>query len=200
MTAPFIPEEILALSERCITHIHKRFGITPDFSSETLSLLDHFAFAVIADEGRGQAPTAGHPLRMNLVHLFAPTLGAFFGETLRRQFGGRWRFVELTPLAWRLEFDTFFLRLNPAGIAANVLAAQALDDWAGDLITAPPLMDGLRERLAAAPAVADEEFFSFGTAFESIQIAREYLLAIAVGNDSVDCSENSYDLVFGRRV
>jgi hypothetical protein len=198
MTGPFVPEEILTLSERCIAHIQKRFGVTPDFSSETLSLLDHFVDAVTADEGRGQAPAAGHPLRMNLVHLFAPTLGAFFGETLRRQFGGRWRFAELAPLAWRLEFDTFFVRVNPAGIAANVLAAQALDDWAGALVTAPPLMDGLRERLAAAPAVADEDFFSFGTAFESIQIAREYLLATAAPDGSVDCSENSYDLVFGR--
>jgi len=193
MTTPFIPDEILTLAERCVTHIHKRFGIAPDFSSDTLSLLDHFACAVATDEGRGQAPAAGHPLRMNLVHLFAPTLGAFFGETLRRQFCGRWRFVEMAPPAWRLEFETFFLRVNPAGIAADVLAAQPLDDWGGNLVTAPPLMDGLRERLAAAPAVADEDFFSFGTAFESIQIAREYLIATAAG----DCSENSYNRVFG---
>ena len=161
--------EIEGLAQRCVAHVRGRFGVDPDFTSDTLSIVDHYVVAL---------------------------LGAHFGETLRKEFGGRWRFQDKAPQDWRFEFDTFFLRFNPVGAAANVLARNQLADWGSELRSAPAFSEGLAQRFAAVPAVAEDDFFSFGNYFESIQIAQEYLLAVGHKDGRPDCSPAGYDRIF----
>ncbi|MBN2801507.1 MAG: hypothetical protein JXR91_00280 [Deltaproteobacteria bacterium] len=192
-------ETIDQLAERCIVHVQKRFNLTLDYTAETLSLLDYYVKELVTEENRGTVPIPGDIVRLNLLPLFAPTLGAYFGETLKRIFGGRWRYTNREPQYWRFEFDTFFVRLNPAGIAANAIAEAPFEEWAGQIMSAPILMPKLEERLNHAPQVAEDELFSFSTAFELIQITGEYLKALSEKTEPLDCSEKTYDSILQDR-
>jgi hypothetical protein len=46
-----------------------------------------------------------------------------------------------------------------------------------------------------APEIASDEFYSFTTVFELIQISAEFLKAISPENNPVDCSPASYDFI-----
>lgn len=192
-----LPEEINQLVGRCIAHVHKRFNLELDFTSDTLSVLDFFIEEVVKDEYRGNVPPQGHPSRMNMVHLFAPTFAAYFGAVLHKQFGGRFRHTEKDEKDWRFEFDSFFVRLNPVAIAASVIAKQEIEGLSSVLYSSAKLMPKLQERLDAAPDVSEQEFYSFCTVFESCQIAHEYLSEIAKKDGQIDCSTVGYDRLLG---
>jgi hypothetical protein len=194
MEAP--PREIDVLAERCVLHVKNRFGFELDYSVDTVSVLDHFVRTLVREEARGEIPPPGDRARSPLVHLLAPSVGAYFGEVLRRAFPARWRFAGDGPMEWALEFEEFFLRFNPAGAAAEVVMGEPVPDWGGAIATSPELTVYLHERLAAAPPVAEEEFYSFTSRHEAIQIAREYLLERAARVGPVGCSEEDYDRAF----
>ncbi len=171
------PKVIETLSERCITHIKNRTGITLDFQSETLSLLDFFIHQVLKEEGDGTIPPIGDHRRSEMMHLFAPTLGAYFGEMMRHEFPCRWRLDSDDPKEWLIEFEHVPLRFRPVGAAAEALVQDETNAWGCNLATTRDETEALRERLAAAPPVAESEFFTLSTRFEVIQIAVDYLRA-----------------------
>ena len=192
-----LPEEIYQLTERCRAHVHKRFAIELDFSSETLSVLDFFVEEMVKDENQGNSPKPGDARRMNMVQLFAPTLGAYFGACLLQQFGGRFRHTEKDFTNWRFEFDSFFLRFNPAAVAASVIARKEIDGLSPALIASAKQMPLLQERFDAAPDIPEDDYFSFCTWFESIQIANEFLAEVYQKDGREDCSPENYDLLLG---
>jgi hypothetical protein len=191
------PEEIAALADRCVLHVKGRFGLELDYTIETLSALDHFVRQVLLDETEGRPIPAGDRRRSPVAHLLAPTLGAYFGEVMRREYPSRWRNTALEPFAWALEFEEFFLRFNPAGSAMEAVMCAPVDDWAGALATSPQLTGPLQERLAAAPPLPEDEFFSFCARLEAIQIAADYLRERASKDGPVGCKTEDYDKVFG---
>ena len=192
-----MPHEIETLANLCVTHVKNRFGFELDFGIDTLSVLDGFIAAVVMDECEGSMPPPGDRRRSHLIHLLAPTVGAYWGEVLRRQFGGRWRFVTQEPPNWILEFDEFFLRMNPAGTAASVVMGESVEEWKSSLVTSPELMGPLVERLAVAPPLPEDQFYTLTTIHETIQIAEEYLRERAAKDGSVGCTQEDYDRVFG---
>ncbi|MCP4677098.1 MAG: hypothetical protein GY854_16600 [Deltaproteobacteria bacterium] len=169
------PEEVSVLAQRCLAHVKHRLDVELDYQNETLSVLDYFVQDVIKEEGDGEAPPPGDGRRAHLVHLLAPTIGAYFGEVLRRVFPCRWRLPSNDPNEWLLEFEHVPLRFNPIGAAAEALAEQDIESWQGAIATAPEEMEALGERLAAAPPVPDNEFFALTTRFEVLQIAEDWL-------------------------
>ncbi len=192
-----LPEEICQLTERCRAHVHKRFSLELDFTSDTLSVLDFFVEELVKDENRGVAPLPGHPSRMNMLHLFAPTMGAYFGALLSKQFGGRFRHTEQDISKWRFEFETFFVRFNPVAVAAGVIAKQEVDGLPALLISTPSLSQRLQERFDAAPEIPEDDYFSFCSFFESIQIANEFLIEVSRKDGKMNCSSQNYDLLLG---
>lgn len=167
-----------ALAMRCVTHVKSRLGIELDFQNETLSLLDHFISDVLLEEGAGTTPSPGDPRRAQLVHLLAPTIGAYFGEVICRLYPCRWRLKSENPRDWLLEFEHVPLRFNPVGAAAEALIEQYVEDvWNSSISTAPEEAEALGERLAAAPPVPEDEFYALTTRFEVLQIAQEWLRA-----------------------
>lgn len=194
-----LPDEIFQLAERCRAHVQKRFSLELDFTGDTLSVLDFFVEELVKDENRGVAPLPGHSSRMNMIHLFAPTMGAYLGALLCRHFGGRFRHTEQEISKWRFEFDTFFVRFNPVAIAASVIAKQEVDGLPVLLISTPSLSQRLQERFDAAPEIPEDEFFSFCNFFESIQIANEFLIEVSRKDGKMNCSSENYDLLLGDR-
>jgi hypothetical protein len=189
------PEEIRDLAERCVAHVRNRLAFELDYSIETLSVLDHFVTSVLTDEGEGEPPPPAHPRRSSVMHLLAPTVGAYFGETLRRAFPCRWRFASGPPQRWALEFEEVFLRVNPAGVAAEAFLGAALEEWSGAIVTAPELAAVIRERLAAAPPIPEDEFYTFTARHEALQIVEDYLRERAARLGAVGCTSADYDRV-----
>ncbi|HUT78739.1 MAG TPA: hypothetical protein VM285_13675 [Polyangia bacterium] len=188
------PAEIALLAERCALHVEGRFGLRPDGTPETLSLLDHLIAAVVVEEARGAVPPPGHPLRSHLVHILAPPLCAWFGEVVRGQFACRWRLEGGGPLGWTIDFDRCLLRLSPFAAAAEAIMRDHRLDGTPVLRTAPQSAAGLRDRLAAAPGLPNDEFFALANRFEVLQISTEWL-AIG-GNGAESLSDADYDRVF----
>ena len=172
-----VPDAVEALANRCVTHIKNRTGIALDYRNETLSLLDFFIQQVLKEEGSGELPPVGDHRRAEMMHLFAPTIGAYFGEMVRHEFPCRWRLASIDPKDWMIEFEHVPLRLSPVGAAAEAIVENEIDEWGCNLATGRDETDALHERLAAAPPVAETEFFTLSTRFEVIQIAVDYLRA-----------------------
>jgi hypothetical protein len=169
------PVEIQALAERCVAHVQQRFGLELDYTADTLSVLDHFVKTVIEEEGAGEFLPAGDQRRAHLVHLLAPTVGAYFGEVLRRELPCRWRIIGDDPAKWSLDFEFVILRVSPIGAAAEAIFGALVAGWGAELLAAPAFMELLAERLAVAPPVPEDDFFSLTTRFEVLQISEEFL-------------------------
>jgi hypothetical protein len=171
------PEEIAALAGRCLTHVRNRTGVELDFQSETLSVLDFFIQDLLREEGGGVVPAAGDHRRAEVMHLFAPSIGAYFGEVVRRMFPCRWRIDSENPMKWTIEFDYVPLRFSPVGAAAEAVVELNAQDMGCCLTTLGEETDALIDRLDAAPPVPESEFFSLSTRLEVLQIAVDWLRA-----------------------
>jgi hypothetical protein len=191
------PEQIRELAERCVVHVRHRLGFELDYSVDTLSVLDYFVVAVLSDEGEGEPPPPGHPRRSSAMLLLAPTLGAYFGETLRRAFPSRWRFTSEAANKWALEFEEVLLRINPAGVAAEALYGESSEEWSGAIVTAPELEPVVQERLAVAPPIPEDEFYTFAARHEALQITEDYLRERAARYGAVGCTPADYDRLLG---
>jgi hypothetical protein len=193
-----MPAIIEPLAKRCVLHVKHRFGLELDYTPETLGVVDHFIEEVVADEAGGNRPPPGHSHRAHLVHLLAPTVGAYFGEVIRGCLKCRWRLGSGDPQDWLLEFEQFFLRFNPAGAAAEAVFQQPIESWSGSLVTAPGQVASLHARLAAAPPLPEDQFFSLATRHEVLQIVDDWLRAQSAAEDGpLNCTESDYDIVFG---
>ena len=195
------PESVSILANRCLAHIKYRLGMDIGYQQETLSVVDCFIDDVIKEESFGADLPPGDERRVNLSHLLGPSIGAYFGEVLRRAFPCRWRIPSDEPSDWLIEFELVPLRFNPVGAAAEALMAQNAEEWNGAIATQPNYMEVLFERLAAAPPVPEDDFFSLTTRFEVLQIAQEYLhtrqMAEESGPERPFYSPDDYDKLFG---
>jgi hypothetical protein len=192
------PAVIEQLAERCLVHVKNRFGFELDFTPDTLGVVDHFLEEVVIEEAGGNRPPSAHRRRSHLIHLLAPTVGAYFGEVMRGYRKCRWRIPSEDPREWLLEFEQFFLRFNPAGAAAEALFQAPVEEWSGSLVAAPGQVVALHERLAAAPPLPEDQFFSLATRFEVLQIVDDWLRQQSAAEDGpLCCTEADYDAVFG---
>jgi len=191
------PQEIATAAQRFVLHVGNRLKFKLDFTSDTLPVVDHFISDLVREESGGVIPCASDRAKLPLIHLMAPLAGAYFGEVVRSAFPARWRFTNHSSQSWRLEFSAFFLRFNPAGTAADVIAGKVIESWAGSIVTSPELTKHLRERLAAAPPLPENDFFTFATHYESIQIAEDYLKERAAKDGALSCDPHNYDKILG---
>lgn len=192
------PEIVAQLVGRCLTHVENRTGMRLDFKIETLSILDYFLRDVLTEEGGGALPAIGDHRRVDVMHLLAPTVGAYFGEVIRHTFPARWRIENDEPKSWLMEFDHVPLRFNPVGAVAEALMEQPIRGWGCELATSRDETDALLERLEAAPPVPEDEFFSLTTRLEVLQISVDWLRAHLNAKSSPPpfYSTEDYDTLF----
>ena len=144
-------------------------------------------------------PPVGDHRRSEVMHLLAPTVGAYFGEVIRHTFPCRWRIKTDDPKDWTIEFEHVPLRFNPVGAAAEALIERNIDDWGCDLATASDETEALTERLAAAPLVPEDEFFSLTTRLEVLQISVDWLRLFLCAKSTPPpsfYSKEDYDALF----
>ena len=143
-------------------------GFELDFTPETLPVLDHYLLELRAD-GPPDETTLG---------LVGPCAGAYFGEVIRRAFGGfRWHLVDGEYTKWRLEAIEVFLCFNPIGVALEAACGEGVRDWGARLRLLPEDEAEVERSLSAAGGVAERDYFRLAVRHEVIDQAMAVLYA-----------------------
>ena len=157
------PDEVRDYAEQTVKYVQNAMEQTLSYDSETLPLLDFYMKSVPTDE-------------MAVVNLTAVTVGAYFGEVVRRTLGGHWQDdIGPDPMEWRL--------ILPGGLtfvpSAMALCCMTKED--GDLVVdAPPkMMVLIKDALERMTDLSEEAFFSLAGRYDTLEHLQEVLLAIA---------------------
>jgi hypothetical protein len=158
------PPPVAELADACVRFVAQRYGLELDFTPETLSLVDHWV-----GEARGEVKN-----RAELAVLVQGAAGAYFGEVVRRSFGGFWR-AEGDPSEWRLMMSTVYCAFNPIGVAREALLLEDAEGWHAHFELDPAENQAIEARLAALPSVPDVEFYAPSTRFDVVHIVVDAL-------------------------
>lgn len=181
------PPEIEELSEACRQYVLSAVGVELDYTPETLSLLDHYI-------GQARESLEARP---ELRELMTRSAGAYFGELVRRAFGGFWRLPSADTHDWQVCLRGVFLAINPVGVAWDAL--EDSDEHSGpssELVLDPADREGVQQRLEAMPEVAEDEFWLLTTRLEVLEAVAEHLAAEMerAGVQDVTFEPDDYDI------
>lgn len=160
------PPEIAELAASCVRFVLAKYKVPLDFTSDTLSVLDHYVKEARVDLGarpEGQA-------------LIEAAVGAYFGEVVRRVFESTWR-IEGEYAEWRLSMSEVYLSFNPIGMAREALTQDDAPGWHSHLAMHMGEQEEVERRLASLPEVADDEYYALSTRFDVVELAVEALRA-----------------------
>lgn len=180
-----VPAPLLELCQSLTDFVERAIGIRPDFTPETLPLVDHYV-------GLARKAVAERPEALDLT---AQALGAYFGEVVRRSLVGFWRVPSPNFHDWQLCGRAAFVAFNPIGIGYDALAQG--QEHAGpnsQVKLAPEDVRAVSERLALLPPVSEEEYYSLSTRHEVLEITYEAVRAMATqrGYDETYFDEDDY--------
>jgi hypothetical protein len=181
------PEPIPDYVTACLEYVRRALKVDLDFTPETLPLLDHYATL-----SRGTIRE-----RPELAPLIARAAGSYFGELVRGRLGGFWRVPTINVHDWSVCSSAVFLWFNPIGSAYDALYGSTEHDGPRSMLrVSPEEHEFLAQRLAALPPVSEEEFFSFSTRFEVLEVATEALHAklIDSGYEGAEFGPEDYEL------
>lgn len=179
-----MPTEVAELAASCVRFNIQKYGIELDFSPETLGILDQY----VRD---GRAELAVKP---SLLPLVEASIGAYFGEVVRRTMGGEWR-LGREHADWRLGLRHVYLSFNPIGIAREALLGEDAGEMGSAFVVEEADRERIDERLKAAPDVAEQDYYLPSVRFEALQIVVDTLRALAEERDegSVVYDASDYD-------
>jgi len=160
------PEAVLELASGCVRFVAGRYGVTLDFTQDTLPLVDQYV-----RDARGDAAQ-----RPETLALLAASVGAYLGEVMRREHGAFW-FAEGDHPAWRLYFTHVYLACNPLGMVLEALDPELAEGWHAHFEIDPADADVVASRLAAIPEVEAEVYSLPSTRMEALTIVHEALRA-----------------------
>lgn len=161
------PGAVQEYAERAVAYVRRALGMTLEYNSETLPVLDHYLRSVPPDQAATSAAT----------ELLAVTAGAYFGEVVRRLLGGRWELAD-EPKRWRLVLPAG-ISFAPAGLAAAAIAQAELEDL-DTAIDAPPRMKQYVEQaLERMGDVSEDAYFSLSGRLDTIEHLHEVLVTVA---------------------
>lgn len=117
------PAEVLEYADQAVQYVRRALGMTLEYDSETLPVLDHYLRSVPGENAAA-------------AHLVAATAGAYFGEVIVRQLGGVWELPSRDPGSWRVVLPSG-LWFSPAAMALAVIVGSDEDGAPGDEVTDP---------------------------------------------------------------
>jgi len=155
------PEPIADDATTCVRFVKDALQLELDYTPDTLPVLDHY---VRTRAGVGQASE-------EVRDLLTPTLGAYFGEVVRRSLSGvRWHIpgVREDLTNYRLEFDSIFLHFNPLGIAREVLDQDEVEGFGASFQVLDEARAELERALAETGEVSADDYYSFTVRHETL--------------------------------
>ncbi len=180
------PEPIPDYVTACLEYVRRALQVELDFTPETLPLLDHYA--TLSRETVRERP--------ELAPLIARAAGSYFAEVVRARLTGFWRVPTPNVHDWSICSTAVFLWFNPIGIAYDALFSGTEHDGPRSMLrVAPEEHDFLEQRLASLPPLPEDEYFSFSTRFEVIEVATEALHArlVATGYEETEFGAEDYE-------
>jgi hypothetical protein len=164
------PSVVREFADQAVEYVRRAVGMTLEFDGDTLPILDHYLRTVPVD-----------PMATSL--LVACASGAYFGEVLRRELGGRWEMPSGDPSSWRLVLPGG-LSVCPSGLA---MAAIAREDVAGldASFSAPaPLREIVHETLERMGQVSEEEYYTLCGRLDTLEHLQAVIVATTAGRQS----------------
>lgn len=162
------PQEIVALAEQCVREIEASVGIAPDYTLETLPLLDHHV--TLAKQKLLLEPAS--PAK--LEELAAP-MGAYLGEVARRRRAMQWFCPPGDLRRWRLELTNVLLTWNPVGAVVEALLTADAPGWGATLRMHPDDRKVAESALEMMPEVAPEDYYAPSSRLEVQEIVADAL-------------------------
>nr|HEX4313496.1 hypothetical protein [Kofleriaceae bacterium] len=147
--------------------MRRALGVTLEYDSDTLPLLDHYLRTVPAQEDKQTAT----------VQLVVLTSGAYFGEVVRRRLGGRWDLGQ-QEADWRVVLPTG-LNFSPAGFVASAIAQSDLEDLDSELDAPARMLPYVQEALARMGEVSVADYYSLCGRLDTLEHVHEVLVAVA---------------------
>jgi hypothetical protein len=169
-----VPARVREYAEQAVAYVKRALGVTLEYDSDTLPLLDHYLRTVPSEQ----------PATVELV---ISTAGAYFGEVVRRRLGGRWESSgEEGQL--RVVLPTG-LNFSPVGIVAAAIAQADLEDVDSEIDAPPRMRPYVQQALARMGEVSIEDYYSLCGRLDTIEHVHEVLVAVAaqmMGNPDED--------------
>lgn len=178
-----VPGPVLDFSEACRRYVLGAYRVELDHEPETLPVLDEWLRVVGAEASR----------RPEALPLIVKAAGAYLGEVVRRRVECFWRYLPAAD-EWVLSGRRALFTLHPA-VLVRARVEPSSGAGLGDALELAPEDEELaRERLAALPAVSEEEFELLSTRVEAFEIVVEALRAAmqAEGRESILFDEADY--------
>lgn len=177
-----IPARVREYADQAVTYVRRALGVTLEYDSDTLPLLDHYLRNVPEDQ---PATTA----------LVVATSGAYFGEVVRRRLGGRWEMPtadekvekangnghaaeEVEAADWRVILPTG-LSFSPVGFVAAAIAMADLDDLDSEIDAPPRMRPYVQQALMRMGEVSLEDYYSLCGRLDTLEHVHEVLVAVA---------------------
>ena len=166
-----MPPRIREYADQAVAYVRTALGVTLEYDSDTLPLLDHYLRTVPGD----QAAT---------LELVVSTSGAYFGEVVRRRLGGRWEArgelggVRTEQNEWRIVLPTG-LNFSPTGFVASAIAQADLDDLDSEIDAPPRMRPYVQQALARMGEVSVEDYYSLCGRLDTLEHVHEVLVAVA---------------------
>lgn len=146
-------EELVAAAQR---YVKRALGAELDLSPESLPIVDYYL---------NQVPKDSTAVR----DLVLVAMGAYFGEVLRRRFGGRWLKQEGNIGGWLLLLSPHEVRVCPGAMTAEALADDAVDGVDAGLEVDDRYLKILSLALDRSGPVDRDHYYSLCGKYETIE-------------------------------
>jgi hypothetical protein len=160
-----VPQKLLEYAETAVNYVRIAVGVAPSYDSDTLPLVDHYLNSVPPDE-----PAT--------IALMVQTVGAYFGEVVRRNLGGRWEGGTGLHEDWRMVLPTG-LSFSPTGFVAAAIAKSELEDFDAEIDAPARMKPHVQQALARMGEVPVDEFYSLCNRLDTLEHVHEVLVAVA---------------------
>jgi len=162
-----VPPRVREYADQAVAYVRRALGLTLEYDSDTLPLLDHYLRTVNDGEG-GKVET---------IQLVVATSGAYFGEVVRRRLGGRWELGD-KDIEWRVVLPTG-LNFAPAGFVAAAIAQADLDDLDSEFDAPPRMRPYVQQALERMGEVTMDDYYSLCGRLDTLEHVHEVLVAVA---------------------
>ncbi|MCP4446894.1 MAG: hypothetical protein GY811_16320 [Myxococcales bacterium] len=150
---------------RALDAVRTAVGVSLEFDSDTLPLLDHY----IKRLPKGHADAAA---------LIAAMTGSYFGEAVRQTLGGAWKVEDEDPASWRIVLPGG-LSFSPVRLALSAILLDEEGEGNGDFQAPPKLMAALTEAMERMGSVGAADYFTLSCRFDTLEHLQEVILAVA---------------------
>jgi hypothetical protein len=159
-----VPARVREYADQAVAYVKRALGVTLEYDSDTLPLLDHYLRSAEGTQGATQ-------------QLVIATAGSYFGEVVRRRLGGRWE-MSGDESDWRVVLPTG-LNFSPVGFAASAIAQADVDDFDCELDSPARMRPYVEQTLARMGEVSVAEYYSLCGRLDTLEHVHEVLVAVA---------------------